>query len=124
MRNPETAAIGGMNCIIVGSLDNLEANVARYRHIWAEHNPPMTAQGRPPMIGLVVHTLLAEDEQTAIAEAEPAAKAYGYNLGAPRRLEAERRGLTQFTQRADSGTAQRGGPERHRAVDERRDLDA
>jgi alkanesulfonate monooxygenase SsuD/methylene tetrahydromethanopterin reductase-like flavin-dependent oxidoreductase (luciferase family) len=124
MRNPETAAQNGMNCIVVGSLDTLEANVVRYHRIWDQHNPPMTAQGRPPMIGLVVHTLLAEDEQTAIAEAEPAAKAYGYNLGAPRRLEAERRGLTQFTQRADSGAAQRGGPERHRAVDERRDLDA
>ena len=42
----------------------------------------------------------------------------------PRRLEAERRGLTQFANRADSGAPQRGGPERHRAVEERRDLDA
>jgi alkanesulfonate monooxygenase SsuD/methylene tetrahydromethanopterin reductase-like flavin-dependent oxidoreductase (luciferase family) len=75
------------------------------------------------MIGLVVHVLLAEDEQTAIDDATPAAKAYGYNLGAPRRLEAERRGLTQFTQRADSG-ARVAGPDRHRAVEERRDLDA
>ncbi len=113
-----------MNCIVVGSLDSLEANVLRYHRIWNQHNPPLTAQGRPPMIGLVVHALLAEDEQTAIAEAEPAARAYGYNLGAPRRLEAERRGLTQFTQRADSGAPQRGGPDRHRAVEERRDLDA
>jgi alkanesulfonate monooxygenase SsuD/methylene tetrahydromethanopterin reductase-like flavin-dependent oxidoreductase (luciferase family) len=125
MRNPETAAIGGMNCIVVGSLDTLQANVVRYRNKWAEHNPSaLTVQGRPPMIGLVVHMLLAEDEQTAIAEAEPAAKAYGWNLGAPRRLEAERRGLTQFTQRADSGAPQRHGPDRHRAVEERRDLDA
>ncbi|HLY81005.1 MAG TPA: LLM class flavin-dependent oxidoreductase [Caulobacteraceae bacterium] len=124
MRNPETAAQNGMNCIVVGSLDTLEANVVRYHRIWDAHNPPLTPQGRPPMIGLVVHTLLAEDEATAIAEAEPAAKAYGYNLGAPRRLEAERRGLTQFTQRADSGAPQRGGPDRHRAVEERRDLDA
>jgi len=123
MRNPETAAIRGMNCIVVGSLDTLEANVVRYRRLWAEHNRPLTAQGRPPMIGLVVHTLLAEDEAVAIADAEPAAKAYGWNLGAPRRLEAERRGLTQFTQRADSGVPQRG-PDRHRAVEERRDLDA
>jgi alkanesulfonate monooxygenase SsuD/methylene tetrahydromethanopterin reductase-like flavin-dependent oxidoreductase (luciferase family) len=125
MRNPETAAQNGMNCIVVGSLDTLEANVIRYRRLWLENNPsPLTAQGRPPMIGLVVHMLLAEDEQTAIAEAEPAAKAYGWNLGAPRRIEAERRGLTQFTQRADSGAPQRGGPDRHRAVEERRDLDA
>jgi alkanesulfonate monooxygenase SsuD/methylene tetrahydromethanopterin reductase-like flavin-dependent oxidoreductase (luciferase family) len=124
MRNPETAAQNGMNCIVVGSLDTLEANVIRYRRLWAEHNPsPLTQQGRPPMIGLVVHVLLAEDEQTAIDDATPAAKAYGYNLGAPRRLEAERRGLTQFTQRADSG-ARVAGPDRHRAVEERRDLDA
>ncbi len=124
MRNPETAAVGGMNCVVVGSLDTLEANVLRYRRIWAEHNGPLTLQGRPPMIGLVVHMLLAEEEAAAIAEAEPAAKAYGWNLGAPRRLEAERRGLTQFTNRADSGAPQRGGPDRHRAVEERRDLDA
>jgi alkanesulfonate monooxygenase SsuD/methylene tetrahydromethanopterin reductase-like flavin-dependent oxidoreductase (luciferase family) len=125
MRNPETAAQQGMNCIVVGSLDTLEANVARYRRLWLENNPsPLTAQGRPPMIGLVVHTLLAEDEETAIAEATPAAKAYGYNLSAPRRLEAERRGLTQFTRPPGGGAARPGGPERHRAVEERRDLDA
>ncbi|HXQ46336.1 MAG TPA: LLM class flavin-dependent oxidoreductase [Caulobacteraceae bacterium] len=125
MRNPETAAQNGMNCIVVGSLDTLEANVTRYRRLWDQHNPsPLTAQGRRLMIGLVVHMLLAEDEASAIADAEPAAKAYGYNLSAPRRLEAERRGLTQFTNRADSGAPQRGGPERHRAVEERRDLDA
>jgi alkanesulfonate monooxygenase SsuD/methylene tetrahydromethanopterin reductase-like flavin-dependent oxidoreductase (luciferase family) len=124
MRNPETAAQNGMNCIVVGSLDTLEANVIRYRRLWAEHNPgPLTVQGRPPMIGLVVHMLLAEDEKTAIAEAEPAAKAYGYNLSAPRRIEAERRGLTQFQPRPGA-TPQRGGPDRHRAVAERRDLDA
>jgi alkanesulfonate monooxygenase SsuD/methylene tetrahydromethanopterin reductase-like flavin-dependent oxidoreductase (luciferase family) len=113
-----------MNCIVVGSLDTLEANVVRYRRIWAEHNSPMTAQGRPPMIGLVVHMLLADDEAVAVDEAEPAAKAYGWNLGAPRRLEAERRGLTQFVNRADTGVAQPRGPDRHRAVEERRDLDA
>src|SRR5262249_416669 len=62
MRNPETAALTGMNCIVVGSLDTLQANVVRYRRIWSEHNGPLTAQGRPPMIGLVVHMLLAEDE--------------------------------------------------------------
>ena len=94
MRNPETAAQNGMNCIVVGSLDTLEANVTRYRRLWLENNPsPLTLQARPPMIGLVVHMLLAEDEKAAIAEAEPAAKAYGYNLSAPRRIEAERRGL-------------------------------
>jgi len=29
MRNPETAARGGMNCVVVGSIDTLEANVVR-----------------------------------------------------------------------------------------------
>jgi alkanesulfonate monooxygenase SsuD/methylene tetrahydromethanopterin reductase-like flavin-dependent oxidoreductase (luciferase family) len=123
MRNPETAAQNGMNCIVVGSLDVLEANVVRYRRLWREHNASvLTLQQREPMIGLVVHVLLDEDEQRAIATAEPAAKAYGYNLSAPRRLEAQRRGLTQFTQPA--GGVRPVGPDRHRAVEERRDLDA
>jgi alkanesulfonate monooxygenase SsuD/methylene tetrahydromethanopterin reductase-like flavin-dependent oxidoreductase (luciferase family) len=131
MRNPETAAQNGMNCIVVGSLDTLEANVARYRTLWNAHNPgALTAQGREPMIGLVVHILLAEDEQQAIAEARPAAAAYQHNLSAPRRLEAERRGLTQFQRppaapAGGDGQAQRPrGPARHMAVEERKDLDA
>jgi alkanesulfonate monooxygenase SsuD/methylene tetrahydromethanopterin reductase-like flavin-dependent oxidoreductase (luciferase family) len=123
MRNPETAAQNGMNCIVVGSLDVLEANVVRYRRLWREHNASvLTLQQREPMIGLVVHVLLDDDEQRAIATAEPAAKAYGYNLSAPRRLEAQRRGLTQFTQ--PTGGVRPVGPDRHRAVEERRDLDA
>ena len=41
MRNPETAARGGMNAIIVGGdLDALEANVIRYRHFWDECQGP------------------------------------------------------------------------------------
>ncbi len=124
MRNPEVAAEHGMNCIVVGSLDTLEANVMRYRRLWGEHNPsPLTIQGRPPMIGLVVHCLLAEDEEQAIAEAKPAAAAYGWNLGTPRRLEAERRKLTQFVNA--EGTGPRPvQPERHTAPEERRDLEA
>jgi alkanesulfonate monooxygenase SsuD/methylene tetrahydromethanopterin reductase-like flavin-dependent oxidoreductase (luciferase family) len=126
MRNPETAAQNGMNCIVVGSLDVLEANVMRYHRLWREHNgSALTAQQREPMIGLVVHMLLDEDEQRAIATAEPAAKAYGYNLSAPRRLEAQRRGLTQFAPPAGAtGGGRPVGPDRHRAVEERRDLDA
>jgi alkanesulfonate monooxygenase SsuD/methylene tetrahydromethanopterin reductase-like flavin-dependent oxidoreductase (luciferase family) len=126
MRNPETAAQNGMNCIVVGSLDVLEANVVRYHRLWREHNASvLTLQQREPMIGLVVHVLLDEDEQRAIATAEPAAKAYGYNLSAPRRLEAQRRGLTQFTQPTGAtGGVRPVGPDRHRAVEERRDLDA
>jgi alkanesulfonate monooxygenase SsuD/methylene tetrahydromethanopterin reductase-like flavin-dependent oxidoreductase (luciferase family) len=127
MRNPETAARGGMNCVVVGSIDTLEANVVRYNRIWRESNPGLlTAQGRPPLMGLVVHVLLHEDESQAIAEAQPAAKAYGWNLGAPRRLEAERRGLTQFVNAPGTGSdlKRAAQPERHIAVEERRDLDA
>src|SRR3954471_20324311 len=38
MRNPETAARSGMNCVVVGSIDTLEANVVRYNRIWRESN--------------------------------------------------------------------------------------
>ena len=34
MRDPETAAKNGMNCVVVGSIDLLEANVVRYNRIW------------------------------------------------------------------------------------------
>jgi alkanesulfonate monooxygenase SsuD/methylene tetrahydromethanopterin reductase-like flavin-dependent oxidoreductase (luciferase family) len=126
MRNPETAAKGGMNCVVVGSIDSFEANVVRYNRIWRETNPGLlTAQGRPPLIGLVVHVLLHEDEQRAIAEAQPAAQAYSWNLGAPRRIEAERRGLTQFVDAPGTGSMKRAPqPDRHIAPEERRDLDA
>jgi alkanesulfonate monooxygenase SsuD/methylene tetrahydromethanopterin reductase-like flavin-dependent oxidoreductase (luciferase family) len=124
MRNPEVAAEGGMNCIVVGSLDTLQANVVRYHRLWPQHNPtPLTEQGREPLIGLVVHTLIAEDEQQAIAEARPATEAYGWNLGTPRRLEAERRKLTQFVHAEGTGPRPKP-PERHLALEERRDLDA
>jgi alkanesulfonate monooxygenase SsuD/methylene tetrahydromethanopterin reductase-like flavin-dependent oxidoreductase (luciferase family) len=125
MRNPETAAEHGMSCVIVGSLDTLEANVVRYRKLWSVHNPsPATVQGRTPLIGLVVHVLLHESEEQAIAEAQPAARAYLWNLATPRRLEAERRGLTQF-QRPRQGNASRpAAPARHIAPEERRDLEA
>jgi alkanesulfonate monooxygenase SsuD/methylene tetrahydromethanopterin reductase-like flavin-dependent oxidoreductase (luciferase family) len=126
MRNPETAAKGGMNCVVVGSIDSLEANVVRYNRVWRESNPGLlTAQGRPPLMGLVVHMLLNEDEKQAIAEAQPAAQAYGWNLGAPRRIEAERRGLTQFVNAPGTGSMKRAPqPDRHIAPEERRDLDA
>jgi alkanesulfonate monooxygenase SsuD/methylene tetrahydromethanopterin reductase-like flavin-dependent oxidoreductase (luciferase family) len=125
MRNPETAARGGMNAIVVGSLDTLEANVIRYRRLW-EHEQgagALTRQGSVPKIGLVVHVLIAASDAEAIEAATPAWEAYRWNLGTPRRLEAERRQLTQFLGRADSGDGPPSQPERHRAVEERRDLD-
>jgi alkanesulfonate monooxygenase SsuD/methylene tetrahydromethanopterin reductase-like flavin-dependent oxidoreductase (luciferase family) len=125
MRNPETAALGGMNCVVVGSINDMEANVRRYRQVWNENQKGGPA-GQPdtdPKIGLVMHAVLAETEAEAIRVATPAWEAYRYNLGTPRRLEAERRQLTQFIGRADSGDRQGKRPERHMATEERRDLD-
>ena len=121
MRNVETAAIEGMNTIIVGSLDSFEANVKRYREEWEKHQGvgALTAQGTTPKIGLVVHLLLAETDEKAIAQAKPAWETYRWNLGVPRRLEAERRGLAQFL--GDNVGAR---PAAAPAREARRDLDA
>ena len=126
MRNPATAAEGGMNCVIVGSLDGLEANVVRYQRLWTEHQGQgaLTIQGTEPKIGLVMHLVVADSDEEAVAAARPAWEAYRWNLSTPRRLEAERRRLTQFLGRFDSGDGSGGQPERHKAVAERRDLEA
>jgi alkanesulfonate monooxygenase SsuD/methylene tetrahydromethanopterin reductase-like flavin-dependent oxidoreductase (luciferase family) len=126
MRNPETAARGGMNCVIVGSLDTFEANVRRYHRLWDHFNGEgsLTRQGTQPKIGLVTHVVVADTDEEAVAAAGPAWETYRWNLGTPRRLEAERRRLTQFLGRADTGDGPRGQPARHLAVEERRDLDA
>jgi alkanesulfonate monooxygenase SsuD/methylene tetrahydromethanopterin reductase-like flavin-dependent oxidoreductase (luciferase family) len=127
MRNPETAARGGMNCIVVGGLDTLEANVVRYRRLWAHYNGAgaLTRQGTVPKIGLVTHVVVADTDEEAIAIARPAWEAYRWNLGTPRRLEAERRKLVQFLGSPGNGTSQNYvSPPRHTAVEERRDLDA
>jgi alkanesulfonate monooxygenase SsuD/methylene tetrahydromethanopterin reductase-like flavin-dependent oxidoreductase (luciferase family) len=128
MRNPETAAIHGMNAIIIGSIDNLEANVLRYRRLWAEHQGlgAMTIQGTEPKIGLVTHIVLAPTEEEAVDIGRAAWEKYRWNLGTPRRLEAERRGLDQFLGRSDTGLGNMDltRPDRHWAVEERRDLDA
>lgn len=125
MRNPETAARGGMNAIVVGSLDTFEANVLRYRRLWAQYQGEnaLTKQGTEPKIGLVVHVVVADTDEAAVAAARPAWEAYRWNLGTPRRLEAERRRLTRFLGRTDTGDGPAGQPERHRAVAERRDLE-
>ncbi|HZU76474.1 MAG TPA: LLM class flavin-dependent oxidoreductase, partial [Dehalococcoidia bacterium] len=125
MRNPETAARGGMNAIVVGSLDTFEANVVRYRRLWDQYQGEgvPTKQGTVPKIGLVTHVVVADTDEEAVAAARPAWEAYRWNLGTPRRLEAERRRLTQFLGRADTGDGGGGQPERHRAIEERRDLD-
>jgi alkanesulfonate monooxygenase SsuD/methylene tetrahydromethanopterin reductase-like flavin-dependent oxidoreductase (luciferase family) len=98
MRNVETAALDGMNTVIVGSLDSFEANVARYHELWKVHqgDDGRTVQGMEPKIGLVNHIVLAESDAEAVTIAKPAWGEYVWNLEAPRRLEAEQRGLTQF----------------------------
>jgi alkanesulfonate monooxygenase SsuD/methylene tetrahydromethanopterin reductase-like flavin-dependent oxidoreductase (luciferase family) len=98
MRNVETAARDGMNTVIVGSLDSFERNVKRYHDLWAQYHgaDARTLQGTVPKIGLVHHIVLAETEAEAIALAAPAWDDYVWNLETPRRLEAQRRGLTQF----------------------------
>lgn len=98
MRNVETAARDGMHTVIVGSLDSFEANVLRYRQLWEEYHGvgARTVQGLEPKIGLVNHIVLAPTDAEAVAIAKPAWGEYVWNLEAPRRLEAEQRGLTQF----------------------------
>ncbi|MBC8281525.1 MAG: LLM class flavin-dependent oxidoreductase [Chloroflexi bacterium] len=125
MRNVETAAIDGMNTIIVGGLDSFEANVKRYHEEWAKHQGvgALTAQGTEPKIGLVVHLLLADTDEEAMAQAKPAWDHYSWNLGTPRRLEAERRGLTQF-QGEGMNPRPSAIPERELPQEERRDLAA
>ena len=125
MRNVETAAIDGMNTIIVGGLDGFEANVKRYREEWNKHQGvgSLTAQGTVPKIGLVVHLLLADTDTEAMAQAKPAWDHYSWNLGTPRRLEAERRGLTQF-QGEGMNPRPASVPSRDLPHEERRDLAA
>ncbi|TMQ21507.1 MAG: LLM class flavin-dependent oxidoreductase [Candidatus Rokuibacteriota bacterium] len=127
MRNPVTAAMEGMHTIIVGSIDGLAMAVPRYRAAWEEHQGAgtRTVQGQEPMIGLVVHMVVAETDAEALAAARPAWEKYRWNLAAPRRLEAEKRNLTQFMSTKDGsfgfvGDRPAGLPGREL----RRDIDA
>ena len=128
MRNPVTAAMEGMHTIIVGSIDGLAVAVPRYRAAWEEHQGKgtKTIQGQEPMIGLVVHMVVADTDEEALAIARPAWEKYRWNLAAPRRLEAEKRNLTQFMSTKDGtsfgfvGDRPAGLPTREL----RRDIDA
>jgi len=92
-----------MHTIIVGSIDGLAMAVPRYRAAWEEHQGAgtRTVQDQEPMIGLVVHMVVAETDAEALAAARPAWEKYRWNLAAPRRLEAEKRNLTQFLSTRD-----------------------
>ena len=103
MRNAETAALEGMNTIVVGTLESLHRETTRYKHVWAETHgkESLTIQNQTPKIGLVVHMVIADTDNEAIEIATPAWEKYRWNLGAPRRIEAEKRGLTQFQSSKD-----------------------
>ena len=127
MSNPVTAAMERRHTIIVGSIDGLAVAVPRYRAAWEEHQGvgARTVQGDEPMIGLVVHLVVADTDEDAMRIARPAWEKYRWNLAAPRRLEAEKRGLTQFMQTRDGsfgfvGERPKGLPTREL----RRDIDA
>src|SRR5262249_20489730 len=126
-RNPVTAAMEGMHTIIVGSIDGLAVAVPRYRAAWEEHqgSGTLTVQGHEPMIGLVVHLVVAETDDEAMRIAQPACEKYRWNLAAPRGVEGEKRNLTQFMQTKDGsfgfvGERPKGLPTREM----RRDIDA
>jgi alkanesulfonate monooxygenase SsuD/methylene tetrahydromethanopterin reductase-like flavin-dependent oxidoreductase (luciferase family) len=125
MRNSETAAREGMHCVVVGSLDTLEANVRRYQRLWAVHQGAgaLTPQGDVAKIGLVMHVVLAQTDEAALAIAQPAWEAYQWNLGTPRRLEAERRQLTDLLGKMESGKFKGAWPEHHRAPEDRAAID-
>jgi alkanesulfonate monooxygenase SsuD/methylene tetrahydromethanopterin reductase-like flavin-dependent oxidoreductase (luciferase family) len=127
MRNPVTAAMEGMHTIIVGSIDGLAIAVPRYRAAWEEHQGAgaLTVQGQAPMIGLVVHLVVADTDDDAMAAAKPAWEKYRWNLAAPRRLEAEKRNLTQFMSTKDGSFGFVGDrPAGLPARELRRDIDA
>ena len=130
MRNSETAALFGMNCGVIGSLDNLEANVTRFRRLWTKHHGPgaTNPNGAEPMIGLMLHIVVSDDKAEAIALAQSARESYRWNLTAPRRLEAERRSLHQFLRTPETTDEDADwpppGPPRWNAPAERAELDA
>ena len=98
MRNIDTSAVYGMNALLDVPMWEFEPYVKRYRELWEEYHglPLATPQGAQPKIGLIMHLLLADTDAEAVAQATPAWEVYRWNLGSPRRLEAEKRGLTQF----------------------------
>jgi alkanesulfonate monooxygenase SsuD/methylene tetrahydromethanopterin reductase-like flavin-dependent oxidoreductase (luciferase family) len=93
--------------------------VKRYREAWEQHQGvgALNIQGEEPKIGLVNHIVIAETDAEAVKIATPAWEHYKWNLGAPRRLEAEKRGLTQFMV-PNEQMRPRGAPDR----EARRDL--
>ena len=98
MRNIATSAHHGMNALLDVPMWEFGPYVDRFRELWEEEHglPLATSQGPEPKIGLIMHLLLDHTDAGATAQATPAWERYRWNLGAPRRLEAEKRGLDQF----------------------------
>jgi alkanesulfonate monooxygenase SsuD/methylene tetrahydromethanopterin reductase-like flavin-dependent oxidoreductase (luciferase family) len=95
MRNSTTSALRGMNALFTGTLDQVEANITHFRRVWAETwgEGAVNAQGLAPKVGASVWLVLADTDHDAARIGEPAYEAFSWNLGTPRRLEAERRQL-------------------------------
>jgi alkanesulfonate monooxygenase SsuD/methylene tetrahydromethanopterin reductase-like flavin-dependent oxidoreductase (luciferase family) len=95
MRNPTTAALRRMNALFTGTLDQVEGNIMRYRKVWAETwgEAGLTPQGQQPRAGASIWLVMAETDEEARRIGEPAYEAFSWNLGTPRRLEAERRNM-------------------------------
>jgi alkanesulfonate monooxygenase SsuD/methylene tetrahydromethanopterin reductase-like flavin-dependent oxidoreductase (luciferase family) len=93
MRNSTTAALRGMNALFTGTLDQAEANIMRYRKVWTDRwgEGAPNAQGAQPKVGASIWLVVAETDEEARRIGEPAYEAFSWNLGTPRRLEAERR---------------------------------
>ena len=91
MRNAETAPLEGMNTVIVGTLDSLRKETTRFKKVWIQTHGEgsLTIQGQEPKIGLVVHMVVADTDEETI------------KIATPRRIEAEKRGLTQFQSSRD-----------------------
>ena len=113
MRNIDTSAAYGMNALLDVPMWEFEPYVKRYWELWEEYHglPLATPQGGQPKIGLIMHLLLANTDAEAVVQATPAWEVYRWNLGSPRRLEAEKRGLTQFLG-SNMGTRPASAPSR------------
>jgi alkanesulfonate monooxygenase SsuD/methylene tetrahydromethanopterin reductase-like flavin-dependent oxidoreductase (luciferase family) len=105
MRNIETAARCGMNSLLVGGLERLAADVARFRELWCEHQGPelRTAWGDEPKVGAVVYLVVAPTDAEAAGLAAPAWEQFVWNLRVPRRQEAEAHGLPQLVATGAAG---------------------
>ena len=100
MRNSTTSAQRGMNALFTGTMDQVEANIMHFRQVWADTwgEGSANAQGQQPKVGASIWLVLADTDEEAARIGEPAYEAFSWNLGTPRRLEAERRQLGHLFQ--------------------------